>query len=284
MKRSKHQVIAALALIAGLLTPAAAQQDSRRTIGQEIARLNWQIGPAVGKLGDKASIDLTSGYGFLNATGTSRFLSLMENLPSPNSYTVAPKNLNWFAIFHFSDTGYIKDDEKIDADAVLKTLKANNARGNEERKRRGYPPLYLEDWFIRPHYDEQTKRLEWATRLRAENGKISVNYSIRLLGRAGVMNAILVTNPNSLTGDVRDFKSVLTGYNFDSGQRYSEFRTGDKIAAYGLTGLIVGGAAAVAAKTGLFKLVGKFFVYIFGGIVVLAGGLVKTLFGRRSTA
>jgi len=121
-------------------------------------------------------------------------------------------------------------------------------------------------------------------RLRSESGDYSVNYSIRLLGRMGVMHAVLVTDPNSLTNDIREFKTVLTGYNFDPGQRYAEFRSGDKIAAYGLTGLILGGGAAVAAKTGLFKYMGKFIVYIFGGLIALVGGLVKTLFGRRAEA
>jgi len=87
----------------------------------------------------------------------------MRNLPRTDSYTFAPQDLDWFAIFDFEDTGYIKDDEKIDADAVLQSLKEGNARGNEERKKRGYPSLNLDGWFVAPRYDTDTKRLEWAT-------------------------------------------------------------------------------------------------------------------------
>jgi len=58
------------------------------------------------------------------------------------------------------------------------------------------------------------------------------------------------------------------------GQRYAEFRPGDKIAEYGLAALITGGAAAVALKTGLFQ---KFWKLIVLGFVALAGALKKGL-------
>jgi uncharacterized membrane-anchored protein len=95
----------------------------------------------------------------------------MRNLPRTDSYTFAPQDLSWFSIFDFEDTGYIKDDEKIDADAVLQSLKEGNARGNEERKRRGFPALNLDGWFVAPRYDTDTKRLEWATKLSSEGGR-----------------------------------------------------------------------------------------------------------------
>jgi hypothetical protein len=94
----------------------------------------------------------------------------------------------------------------------------------------------------------------------------TVNYNIRLLGRAGVMNAVLVSDPTALENDIRAFKTTLAGFSFDPGERYSEYRAGDKIAEYGLTGLIVGGAAAAAAKTGAFKFLGKFAMIIISAI------------------
>jgi uncharacterized membrane-anchored protein len=98
------------------------------------------------------------------------------------------------------------------------------------------------------------------------------------------MSAVLVSDPDSLEKDIRVFKAALNDFSFDPGQRYSEYRPGDKIAEYGLTGLIIGGAAAAAAKTGLFKVIGKFAVFIFAGAAAVIGGLVKRLFGRRTAA
>ena len=134
-----------------------------------------------------------------------------------------------------------------------------------------------------PHYDLQTKRLEWGTRLRSENNSIVVNYSTRLLGRTGVMKAILVSSPESLQQDLRDFRSALDGFDFNTGQKYAEFRTGDKVAEYGLAALVLGGAAAVAAKSGAFK--GLFKVLAVGAIAI--GGAIlaffKRLFGQPQT-
>ena len=153
--------------------------------------------------------------------------------------------------------------------------------GNEERKRRGLQTLILEDWYVPPHYDVQTKRLEWATKLREASGGITVNYTIRLLGRTGVMSAILVSDPTTLDKDMKSFKSALAGLDFNLGQKYSEFRSGDKVAEYGLAALIVGGAAAAAAKSGAFKFLGKFVgVGVIGGLAA-AWAAVRRFFARK---
>jgi len=273
-----------LALVVAATMPSMGQQSQEPTsVGAQIQKLGWKIGPSEGKIAGRATIVIPAKYGFLGAADTSKFLTLMRNLPRSDSYTFAPLDLEWFAIFDFEDTGYIKDDEKIDADAVLQSLKEGNARGNEERKRRGYPALTLDGWFVPPHYDTGTKRLEWATKLSSEGG-VSVNYRIRLLGRAGVMSAVLVSDPDALEKDIRVFKAALNDFSYDPGQRYSEYRQGDKIAEYGLTGLIIGGAAAAAAKTGLFKVIGKFGILIFAGAAAIIGGLFKRLFGGRTAA
>jgi uncharacterized membrane-anchored protein len=147
-------------------------------------------------------------------------------------------------------------------------------------RRRGLSPLTLVGWFVEPHYDLATKRLEWGTRLRGETGETVVNYMIKLLGRRGVMDAVLVSDPQSLDGDVREFKAVLQGFSFNQGERYSEFRSGDKVAEYGLSELIVGGAAAAAAKSGAFKGLAK--LLGVGGVVVVAGiaGFFRKIFRK----
>jgi uncharacterized membrane-anchored protein len=83
-----------------------------------------------------------------------------------------------------------------------------------------------------------------------------------------------------LEKNTREFKAVLAGYSFNEGERYAEYRSGDKVAEYGLSALIIGGAAAAAAKSGAFKGLAKFI-----GIGVIAlfasiGGFFKRLFRR----
>lgn len=45
----------------------------------------------------------------------------------------------------------------------------------------------------------------------------------------------------------------MAGFSYKPGSRYADFVRGDRVAEYGLGALIVGGAGAVALKTGLFS-------------------------------
>ena len=261
---------------------AQAQRDPGRII-EELQKLSWQRAPGEGAIGAKARIRIPEGYTFLDERNTRRFLELMGNPPRDGHYLVAPANLDWFAVFSFDPVGYVKDDEKIDAAELLDSLKKGDAPGNEERKRLGMAPIYTDGWHVPPHYDSGTKRLEWGMRLRDENGGIHVNYTSRLLGRSGVMSAVLVSSPQTLNDDMKAFNGALAGYQFVAGEQYAEFKQGDRIAEYGLAALVVGGAAAAAAKAGLFKSLGKFLWVIIGGAAMGGWALLKKLFGRKET-
>jgi uncharacterized membrane-anchored protein len=259
----------------------AQQPSAQDQLWAEIEKLDWKLGPTSGDIAGTASIVVPKGSVFLGSVGSRRFLELQGNLGDDRSFTFAPSDLGWFSVFGFDTSGYVKDDETIDPDELLDILKKSNVAGNEERKRRGLGTLVLEGWYVTPHYDIQTKRLEWGTRLRNESGAVTVNYTIRVLGRTGVMSAILVSDPTSLDKDIRSFKSGLAGFDFNAGQKYSEFRSGDKVAEYGLAALIVGGAAAAAAKSGAFKFLGKFIgVGVLGGIAA-AWAALRGLFSRK---
>lgn len=257
-------------------------QDDKAALAAEMKKLAWQNGPAEGRIADKALIQVPRDYLFLDERNTSRFLELTGNPPRDGHYLFAPASLDWFAVFAFDASGYVKDDEKIDADALLQTLKKSDGPENEERKRLGLGPLYTDGWEVAPHYDVDTRRLEWGTRLRTGSGRNVVNYSSRLLGRSGVMRAILVSDPGSLAADTLQFKAALKQFAYVPGERYAEFKPGDKVAAYGLAALIVGGAAAVATKKGFWAaivaFIGAFWKLVLGvGVAVLAwlGSLFK---------
>jgi uncharacterized membrane-anchored protein len=97
------------------------------------------------------------------------------------------------------------------------------------------------------------------------------------------MSAILVSSPQTLGEDMKAFNGALAGYDFVPGEKYAEFKAGDKIAEYGLAALVVGGAAAAAAKAGLFKSLGKFLWVIVGGAAMGGWALLKKLFGRKKS-
>ena len=275
------------ALAVLLLWPAVAWGQADPAIIAEMKKLAWQQGPGEGRIGDKAVIKIPAEHVFLDATSTRRFLELTGNPPRDDNYLFAPRSLDWFAIFAFDATGYVKDDEKIDADALLKSLKSSDGPGNKERKRLGMEALYTDGWQVPPHYDPETRRLEWGLSLRTEGGHAVVNYSSRLLGRTGVMSAVLVADPQTLTADTQAFKAALKQFAYLPGETYSEFRQGDRIAEYGLAALVLGGAAAVASKKGFWALIAGFlgaFWKLLAGVAVAAVAGLGSFLKRKKTA
>jgi uncharacterized membrane-anchored protein len=253
-------------------------QDNSRPID-----IDWTTGPATAELGDIARIDLPAGFRFSGKDGTRRFLELTENPTSGRELgVIIPADRDsglWFVIFEFDPIGYVKDDDKddLDADAILGSIRKGTEAANEERRRRGWSTMTIVGWHTPPHYDLKTNHLTWAINGAGDGGNV-VNYSVRLLGRRGVMDIDLVLSPEQVETIVPAFENVLDGFSFRTGSRYAEFRQGDKVAAYGLTALVAGGAGAALAKSGLL---GKLWKAIVIGIAALIG-VLKKLLGRRS--
>ncbi len=135
-------------------------------------------------------------------------------------------------------------------------------------------------WQVPPHYDPQTNRLEWAVIGKDLTSNASVvNFNTRILGRGGVTSAVLIADPADLSTATDEFKSTLVGFNYVAGQRYAEYKEGDKIAKYGLAALVTGGAAAIAVKTGLWKVIVGAVVagwkFIVAAFVALFGGIMR---------
>lgn len=269
------------ALLALSLCSIAAHADDA------IQKLPWKQGPARVDLGDHATLDVPQGYAVLMPADTRRLEELLQNPPSDEpTYTLSPSNGRYLAYFSYDDTGYVKDDEKIDSDALLDSFRQGTEHANEERRQHGWQALHVVGWKNRPEYDAQFKSLAWSILGREEGSNEDiVNYNTRLLGRTGVMSVLLVSSPEDLDGSVADFKKTVHGFAFKQGQAYADFREGDRVAEYGLGALIVGGAAAVAAKKGFFAVIAKFLIagwkLLLVGLVAV-GGFVKRLFGRRA--
>lgn len=257
-------------------------------------QLAWQKGPCAGPLGSVAAIKVPEGFVFLGAEGTKTLMDLLENPVSGAELgTLAPASDDdqWLVIFEYDDTGYVKDDDKasIDADALLTSIRAGNEVGNVERRNRGWGGLTIVGWEYPPSYDDQTKNLQWAIRAKTDSGESVVNYNTRLLGRSGVMRVTLVSSPEALAATVPTLKKLLAGFDYNPGNKYGEWKAGDRVAEYGLAALVAGGGLAVAAKTGLlaklFAMVAKMGKLLIVVVIAVLAGLkafAGRLFGRKA--
>lgn len=221
-------------------------------------KLKWQFGPSTQSIDGKATLKIPEKHGFLNKEETKKYSDLAQN-PTAGVDSLFISNI-WEAYFHFEPIGYVKDNETIDADEVFKQYKEGTRLSNEERKKRGWETIELDGWYLKPHYDSEKRLLEWAF-LATQSGQNSqiVNYHTRVLGRTGVMNITLVASPENISKAIVDFKDKLDGFEFNAGEKYTEFKQGDKVAQYGLAALILGGAAAVATKKGFWAVLAGLF-------------------------
>jgi uncharacterized membrane-anchored protein len=292
--------VAAFIAVAGVFLGFASAQGPGGGLPPDLLNewksISWQKGPFKAPIGSVAEIQVPAGYKFTAQAGTANFLRLTGNMPTNADVALlCPESLDigtmaapgmWFLVFQWNPVGYVKDDDRnLDADGLLTTLKTGQEEANRMRRQNKLPGLNLLGWAKAPFYDPQTNLLTWATRIQGDgDNMIDVNYNSRLLGRGGFMSANMVVDEPSLEKNIDGYRKLLQGYSFLSGQRHAEFREGDKLAGLGLTALIAGGAAGVAAKTGLLTKLAK---PIIAGIVFLGAaiaGLFRKIFGRRESA
>ena len=194
----------------------------------------------------------------------------------------------WVVTIDYSEDGYVKDDDasKINYDDLLKKMQKGIAANNKARQEQGYPAITLLGWAAPPHYDAATHKLYWAKKLKFEGEEgDTLNYSIRMLGRKGVLELNAIASVNQFAEIDAQTPQILGMVDFKEGSRYADFDPKvDKVAKYGIATLVAGGALALAAKAGFFKvllvglLAAKKFI-IIGVIAVVA--FVKKFFKRN---
>ena len=257
--------------------------------------IDWQEGPCDARLGTVARIKVPKGYHFTGSAGAAKWAELTHNVPDPNLLGVfepIDDELGWTMVFSYEDSGHVPDDEKgsLDADAILKSIRDGTAEANNYRRSKGWDPVEVVGWKSPPAYDDETHDLVWALRNRTTGGE-GIDYNTRILGRTGVMSAELLVGNEEFDAAVPVAKKLLGDFSYLSGSKYSEWRTGDKVAQYGLTGLITGGLVVGAAKMGLLSklgvLIAKFAKAIIIGVIALGAGIAKffkSIFGGGSGA
>jgi uncharacterized membrane-anchored protein len=282
-------------LISALGLAGASKEENKSELRDVLKRLKYQEGK-INLRDGLATINLSDNFRYLDSDGSAVVLSdLWGNPPSGKSVLgmIVPasfspfKSNSWCVVIQYEEDGYVKDNdaEKINYTKLLKEMKEETTKDNKERAKEGYPTVDLVGWAAPPRYDKETHKMYWAKELKfKDEGENTLNYNLRILGRRGV----LVLNAVSSMGQLQDIETatpdILSMVEFNSGNRYADFKAGsDKVAAYGLAALVAGG---VAAKVGLFKglllalIALKKFLII--GVIALVAFIKKFFFGRKT--
>jgi uncharacterized membrane-anchored protein len=243
---------------------AKTQAEEDKRVADLIASMQFNDGEFdIG--GNLAHIKTGKEFRYLNAADARKYLvDLWGNPPSaadgvlgmlvpattdgkvdPSSYAI---------IIEYDDSGYVKDEDadKINYDELMNDMQAASREASAERKSQGYGGFQLIGWAQKPVYDKAAKKMYWAKRLHFDGqNHDTLNYNIRVLGRGGVLVLNAVAGIDELDAINQQAPVILEHVEFKEGQTYAEFNPSvDKVAAYGLAGLVAGG---VLTKTGFFK-------------------------------
>ena len=271
----------------------AAADTTPAPAGRPLPKLNFQKGKITLSNG-LADLDVPDNFRFLNAQDARKVvIDVWHNPPSAVGNVIGMlvpthQELNrgntWGVVISYEDAGYVKDDDanKIDYNEMLKTMQQSVQSGNEARVKAGYPSMELVGWAEPPQYDAASKKLFWAKEIAfGDVPEHTLNYDMRILGRRGVLVLRAVAGMDQLD-QIKEARSQILGMvNYNQGHRYADFNPKtDKVAAYGVAALVLGG---IAAKAGFFKLLipvllaAKKFLVI--GVVAVVS-FFKRIFGR----
>ncbi|WP_437194448.1 DUF2167 domain-containing protein [Planctomicrobium sp. SH527] len=260
-------------------------QENLEEIERILGGIAWQEGPTNVLMGDVVELRVPSGYRFTGASGAASWMTVSGNQPASTLIGLLADDAGRFAMsFEFDPIGHVPDEERdqLDPDQILVMLQDGTNAGNVWRRQNRYPELTVTGWLVPPNYDRETQNLVWAIRGISSDGNPFVNLDTRILGRRGVLKIKAITDPNSFDVVEPLVRQLLPGIQFRSGERYSEIRPGDKVATYGLIGLISGAGTTAALKMGLFQKFGKLILLAIAALGGLGAWVWNTLHPQKS--
>ena len=197
---------------------------------------------------------------------------------------VSPYLGGWGIIITYDSDGHVEDEDAqdVDYDEILEQLQEEAIEISKNRREAGYQGYEVVGWAEQPHYNSETKRIYWAEELHFDGEDPSdntLNYSIKVLGRRGVLTFNAVSVMSSLEEVKPAMETLLAQVEFNDGEKYTDFDPSvDEVAAYGVGALVAG---KLAAKAGLLKVIGVFLAkawkFILLGILGLIAVIKKVL-------
>ena len=269
-------------------TPLTAEEKEYIAWAQKfVSSLDYQSGE-IQLPGGVASLKVPENFYYLSPADTERVLTEAWGNPA-GSETLGmlfPAGLTpidrgaWGVTIEYSEDGYVDDSDAKDIDysEMLQDMQEETRAENQDRVAAGYEAVDLVGWAAQPYYDEMSHKLHWAQELKfGEAEENTLNYNIRVLGRKGYLRLNFIADMEQLPEIEQNLDSVLAMAEFNDGYRYDQFDPEyDKMAAYGIGGLVAG---KVLAKTGMLAValvfLKKFGVYIVAGGIFLFGRLFK---------
>ena len=256
------------------------------TLYQKIFKLNWIEGPKVINHTDQGKVQLKEGELALINDDAKQIMYWYNGLQY-NSDLFITKNYVHYIDYQYFNEGYVKlDDWKdVNPDKFIKQMRSDAKEANKIRIENNSETVENTEWLQEPTLDREKNAVYYALLVEFSDGGISVNATTLILGRHGYTNV-------TYTGDPEEFKinkdeilsHIVANYSFVEQKKYTNFSTGDKVAAAGIGGLLAASLGIKAFKAGgiaallILLKKGGFLLFL---PLIFAWGWIKRLFTRK---
>ena len=158
--------------------------------------------------------------------------------------------------FDYNGNGYvsIEDWKNVDTNAMLKELNDNAKAILQERKAKNLNYVTNVSWVHKPQLDRTKNMVYYAYKIEWGDGAISLESLSLVLGRKGYTTITFVTPYDenlSLPAASKRNKNKASTFIYDQEEMYSNYKTGDKVAAVGIGALLATTLGVKAIKPGL---------------------------------
>ena len=186
-------------------------------------------------------------------------------------------------LFAYVDSGFVSLDDwtEIDPKQLLEGFRKGAEEDNEYRRCHNGEEIHVIDWIQEPTLDRSISTVYWAIEVEGGTGERVVNSMALRLGRKGFELLNWVTDNASYKHFGGDLDVMLRAHSFDAGFHYSDRISSDKVASYGIAGLVAAtvgakfGKAAVIGGLGLLKAFKGVIAACFAGLFYFLKGLFK---------
>lgn len=187
----------------------------------------------------------------------------------------------------YHEEGYISSDDwrEMQPKALMEAIKLNTEEANRQRLDQGLEErVEVVGWLKEPTRDSQTNTIYWA--IEATQGTEHIVNAVALkLGRYGYEEFTWITPIASYRPVGGELDLILKSHQFKVGDRYEDHTSGDKVASYGIAGLVAAVTGAKVAQAlgfgGLFLLFKKFASFAIAGCVGIFYSALRFFKRRR---
>lgn len=177
-----------------------------------------------------------------------------------------------FVNFEYGDVGYVTLDdwEEVDAEELLEHMVEEGEKANKERRKNGLPSVKTKGWVKKPTLMRNNNSVIWAIET-IQSGDHYINEITLNLGRRGFERITRVGTLEQYYNQSETTEALIDGHEFDSGYKFADYSSGDKLAGFGIASLVaVSAGAGTRTGKGILASLAKF---IWVPIVAAIGGL-----------